>query len=272
MSPDLRLAADCARCVGLCCVAPAFARSADFAVDKPAGRPCPNLGADHRCDVHDRLRPSGFPGCVAYDCFGAGQQVTQVTYRQRGIEPDWRGDARVAAELFAAFEAMRDLHELLWYLAAALDLPGAAAVHGDLRALRDEVEAHTAGDGPALAAIDRPALRRRAHLLLLAASEAVRGPTPAGRDLTGRDLLGERLAGRDLRRAQVLGACLIGADLAGADLRGADLRSADLRGADLRGTRLDGALFVIQAQVESATGDAATTLPGTVRRPDHWQV
>ena len=78
IAPPLRvLAADCSRCVGLCCVAPAFAASVDFAVDKPAGDPCPNLEADNRCGIHARLRESGFPGCVVFDCFGAGQRVTQ---------------------------------------------------------------------------------------------------------------------------------------------------------------------------------------------------
>jgi len=38
---DLR--ADCDRCLGLCCIASAFAASADFGLDKPAGRPCPEL-------------------------------------------------------------------------------------------------------------------------------------------------------------------------------------------------------------------------------------
>ena len=33
------LHADCARCAALCCVLPPFAASADFAIDKPAGRP-----------------------------------------------------------------------------------------------------------------------------------------------------------------------------------------------------------------------------------------
>ena len=37
------LTADCSRCAGLCCVLPAFAASADFAVDKPAGTPCRHL-------------------------------------------------------------------------------------------------------------------------------------------------------------------------------------------------------------------------------------
>src|SRR5438270_12612197 len=90
--PDSRrveLQADCDRCVGLCCVAPGFSASADFAIDKPPGDPCPNLATapgDFRCRIHERLRAEGFPGCTAYDCFGAGQHVTQVTFR--GV--DWR--------------------------------------------------------------------------------------------------------------------------------------------------------------------------------------
>src|SRR5664280_3541668 len=68
------LRADCERCFGLCCVAPAFSASADFAIDKDAWQPCPNLRPDFRCGIHARLREQGFPGCTAYDCFGAEQQ------------------------------------------------------------------------------------------------------------------------------------------------------------------------------------------------------
>ena len=75
---DLR--ADCGSCFGLCCVALPFARSADFAVDKPAGKACGNLRDDFRCGVHDRLRTEGFSGCTVYDCFGAGQKVSQGTF------------------------------------------------------------------------------------------------------------------------------------------------------------------------------------------------
>ena len=45
--------------------------------DKPAGRSCPNLGADFGCGIHDSLRERSFPGCAVFDCFGAGQQVIQ---------------------------------------------------------------------------------------------------------------------------------------------------------------------------------------------------
>jgi hypothetical protein len=31
---------------------PAFAKSSDFAIDKPAGRACPNLQDDFRCGIH----------------------------------------------------------------------------------------------------------------------------------------------------------------------------------------------------------------------------
>ena len=56
----LGLRADCARCFALCCVAPAFAISVDFAINKRAGKACPNLQADFRCGIHTRLRQQGF--------------------------------------------------------------------------------------------------------------------------------------------------------------------------------------------------------------------
>lgn len=53
--------ADCANCFALCCVVPAFAASADLAIDKPAGQAGHNLQQDFRCGIHTRLRPSGSP-------------------------------------------------------------------------------------------------------------------------------------------------------------------------------------------------------------------
>ncbi|PWR10644.1 oxetanocin A resistance protein, partial [Micromonospora acroterricola] len=50
-----------------------------------------------------------------------------------------------------------------------------------------------------------------------------------------------------------------------ADVTGADLRGADLRGADLRAT-----LFLHQAQLDAARGDARTALPAALIRPAHW--
>src|SRR5947209_16859727 len=124
----LGLRADCERCFGLCCVAPAFSASADFAIDKDAGQACPNLQSDFRCGIHKSLRQQGFPGCAVYDCFGAGQKVAQVTFGGQ----DWRQAPRTAKRMFEVFSIMRQLHELLWYLTEALTLQAARPLHGEV--------------------------------------------------------------------------------------------------------------------------------------------
>jgi uncharacterized protein YjbI with pentapeptide repeats len=65
---------------------------------------------------------------------------------------------------------------------------------------------------------------------------------------------------------------LIGADLSGADLRLADLIGADLRDADLSGADLTGAIFLVQAQLDAAKGDAGTRLSPSFTRPAHWRL
>jgi uncharacterized protein YjbI with pentapeptide repeats len=257
------LQADCARCFGLCCVALPFARSADFAVDKPAGQPCTHLRDDFRCGIHAGLRERGFAGCTVFDCQGAGQKVSQVTFGGR----DWRDDEGTARRMFAVFPVVRQLHELLTYLAEALDRD--AALRDELTAAYDRVDALTRGSAEELEACDVGAVRAGVSELLLRVSERVRAGLP-GPDRRGAELIGARLRGAALHGANLRGAYLIGADLRGADLRTADLVGADLRGADLRGADLTGALFVTQAQLEAARGDDTTRVPGHLRRPLHW--
>ncbi|WP_433428942.1 pentapeptide repeat-containing protein [Nonomuraea sp. CA-141351] len=262
---ELGLLADCESCFGLCCVALPFSASADFATDKDAGQPCRNLREDFRCSIHSQLRERGFPGCTVYDCFGAGQKVSQVTFEGTS----WREAPGTARQMYAVFPVMRQLHELLWYLAEALTLEPARAVHAELgRALAD-VERLTRESAGVLEQLDVAAIRADVNVLLLHASELVRGGRK-GKDRRGADLIGARLAGADLRAANLRGAYVIGADLRGADLRESDLIGADLRGADLSGADLTGSIFLTQAQLNAAKGDAATRLPATLTRPAHW--
>ncbi|MFF7450088.1 MULTISPECIES: pentapeptide repeat-containing protein [unclassified Streptomyces] len=263
---DLR--GDCASCFGLCCVALPFAASADFARDKPAGTPCANLQEDHRCGIHARLRQRGYNGCTVYDCFGAGQKVSQVTFGGQ----DWRtGPRERAREMFDLFPVVRQLHELLWYLTEALTLPAARPVHADLRRMLERTEALTRRTPAELAALDVPAHRQEVNVLLLRTSELVRAGTRGKKkDRRGADLVGARLKGADLRDANLRGACLIAADLTGADLRGADLIGADLRDTVLTDADLTGAFFLTQPQLNAARGSAGTRLPGSLTRPGHW--
>lgn len=264
------LVSDCSRCFGLCCAAPAFAHSSDFAIDKPNGVPCPNLGDDFRCRIHNRLRHSGFRGCVVFECHGAGQRIAQETFAGRS----WRDAPETAELMFAAFAVMRPLHELLVYLHEAAHWPQAAPLRADLEqaiANVDEVASRPAAE---LADIDVNTYRAPAAQLLRAASELVRSDVCGRRAAAhqpGPDLFGAQLAGADLRGAALRGALLIAADLQGADLRHADLIGADLRDANLAGADLRHALFLTDPQLEAARGDATTRLPPERTRPAHWR-
>ncbi|MFD6286287.1 pentapeptide repeat-containing protein [Streptomyces sp. NPDC060205] len=263
------LTADCARCFGLCCVALPFAASADFAIDKAAGSPCKNLRTDFGCGIHTELRQRGFNGCTVYDCFGAGQKVSQLTF---GGE-DWRsGDREHSRLMFDVFHAVRQLQELLWYLTQALELPAARPVHPELRRALDRTEALTRLERRELAGLDVSAVRQDVNVLLLRTSELARAGLGRGRkkERRGADLMGARLKGADLRGANLRGAYLIAADLTGADLRSADLIGADLRDADLTDADLTGVLFLTQPQLNAAKGSAGTRLPGSFTRPGHW--
>jgi uncharacterized protein YjbI with pentapeptide repeats len=245
MEAELDLRPDCSRCAGLCCVAPAFAKSSDFAINKPPGRPCPNLGDDFRCGIHEHLEERGFHGCRVFDCFGAGQRVTQERFGGR----DWRAEPAIAGPMFAALPIMRQLHELLWYLTEALKLPAAARLHDRLRAAVAETQELAGSD---LGDIDLDAHRQRVNPLLQQASELARAGTGKRPNHRGANLIGRKLRGADLRGANLRGALLIGADLRDADLRRADFTGADLRGTDLRGANLTDALFLTESQRTAA--------------------
>jgi Pentapeptide repeats (8 copies) len=291
------LAADCSRCVGLCCAAPAFVRSADFAFSKPAGVACRHLSPSARCGIHAELLTAGMRGCVAYDCFGAGQRVVALL-----------GPARTPAAL-QAYDVVRQLHELLWYVTDALARPAAAPLHAQLAAARSRIEGlvaaiadapppdptaeratvapllrhastliraipraptHPAAQHPAAQhpAAQHPAARDLAGRDL--AGRDLAGRDLAGRDLAGRDLAGRDLAGRDLRGVDLSTALLVGANLRGADLREADLLAADLRGADLTDADLTDALYLSRTQIGGARGSTSTRLPARLPHPTHW--
>src|SRR4051812_49279109 len=106
---------DCAQCVGLCCVALPFRPSHGFAFAKDAGEPCRNLDASYGCSIHASLREAGMSGCTSYECFGAGQHVTQVVY----AGATWRGSDDGGSEMFGVFAVVQRLHEMLVLLGQA---------------------------------------------------------------------------------------------------------------------------------------------------------
>jgi hypothetical protein len=104
-----KLRPDCANCCGLCCVVPPFDAEQGFGHDKAAREPCRHLQDDFRCGIYAQLADKGYPGCVAFDCFGAGQRVTQELFHGA----NWSQSPEIAAEMFDSYERLRPLHELM---------------------------------------------------------------------------------------------------------------------------------------------------------------
>lgn len=265
---------DCSRCFGLCCAALPFTHSADFAIDKPAKMPCPNLQADCRCLIHSCLREKGFKGCIAFECFGAGQKVSEQTFA--GV--DWHGHKKTAEKMFAVFPKMIMLHELLWYLNEALIHPAVGPIRSELSHASAETEKLTRLSAESINALDLHALQAKLNQLFVETSGRVwrtsqsdgAGLRKKRADFCNADLIGKNFCKMDLSGANFRGAYLIAADLSHADLSGADFIGADLRDANLCGANLTDSIFLTQAQLNSAQGDAATRLPVLLDRPMHW--
>lgn len=251
------LVADCDSCFGLCCVLLPFRREGGFGIDKDSGVPCHHLDPRDDCGIHDSLRESGWSGCAAFDCFGAGQQVSNVTYGGRS----WREHDNLG-EMAAVLSVMRQLHEMLAHLSEVSRRAPEAEPIVQLAL----IASLTRADPTTLLTTDLDEIRSGVSNVLREATARLHGPArPMPADLAGADL-----RDRDLVRVDLRGALLIGADLRGADLARSDLLGADLRDADVRGTRLADAWFLSQSQVNGTRGDSATTLPVELTRPGHW--
>ncbi|MGC3787518.1 pentapeptide repeat-containing protein [Priestia aryabhattai] len=265
------LRSDCLNCFGLCCVALPYSRSADFAFDKDGGTPCRHLNSNFSCSIHENLITTGFKGCVGYECFGAGQRVSQMIYEGN----DWRDSKTRAKEMFNVFPIVQQLHEMLWYLSEALEFQATKAIHKDLRISFEETERLIKQTPENILKIDVHEHRMKVRDLLLRTSELVRPKTSSkklGKKFKyGSDYIGAKLRRANLRGANLKGALFIAADLRDADLRSTDLIGADFRDADLSGADLTGSIFLTQAQVNAAKGDSHTKLPSALETPGHWK-
>lgn len=161
---------DCARCAALCCMALAFDAGDMFAIDKPAGTPCPNLGADHRCTIHRDLTDKGFAGCVAFDCLGAGQRVSQDIFGGQS----WQEAPALMGPMIEALRQMRQVQSLRQLLVTARVLPLTAAQEAVRGALLARLTP-ALGDAAALGALESGPLPREIDAFLHALAPAAAG-------------------------------------------------------------------------------------------------
>jgi hypothetical protein len=160
--PPAELKADCSQCDALCCVSLAFDRGESFSFDKDADAPCQHLQSTNRCEIHETLEARGQLGCATYDCYGAGQRVTQQLFR----DVSWRRNPTTRRALFAAFRDLKHVHELRLLLSEAgrLEL---GSDHAELRAkLLAQLQPEAGLSVESLRALDIPVLHAQTHAFL----------------------------------------------------------------------------------------------------------
>lgn len=265
---------DCEKCFGLCCVSLYYSSINGFPINKDVGKTCINLAGDFKCKVHENLNEKGLKGYIVYDCIGAGQKVAQVIYSGH----DWKEKSGHSKEMFNVFINMKQLHEMLWYLNESIRLQDNNINKDKLIKKINEIESLTYLEPKSIINLDLTPIRTGVNTLLLQTSEFLRRKVNNGKNsLKGKkalggalNLMGANLRKKDLRGINLSGAFLIAANLRGLDLSFTDLIGSDLRDADLSEANLSNSIFITQAQINSAKGDANTRLPKSITRQRHW--
>lgn len=108
--------ADCSGCCGLCCVVPDQLSVQGFRIDKPAETPCAHLSGLHRCSIYAMRKIHGYPACEGFDCFGAGQWITQRLFGGA----NWKHSPDLAGQMFSAYRHWAPRFEAAALIEAAL--------------------------------------------------------------------------------------------------------------------------------------------------------
>lgn len=259
-----KLKINCEKCSGLCCVALYCNKTDGFPTNKDAGIPCKHLDSDFRCDIHSNLASKNMRGCLAYDCFGAGQKVTQ----RYASGVDWKAVSNQAAEIFQVFIIVFQLHQMEWYLVEALSLTFNAHLKSVIRELISQNEQMTAQQPYEILCLDIENYRQKVNQTLKEVSEDITVCPSGGaktKDFFGKDFKKANLGGIDFSMS-----VMIVTNLEGCNLRHANFLGVDMRDANIKNTDLSQCAFLTQMQINSAKGNINTKLPKNLLHPVAW--
>ncbi|MCB7302661.1 pentapeptide repeat-containing protein [Bariatricus massiliensis] len=258
---------DCSKCSGLCCTALFFSKMDGFPKDKASGQPCVNLLKDYRCKIHSQLEKQKMKGCIGYDCFGAGQQVTQVIYQGQ----TWNEIPNQSKEIFDVFIVVFHLYQIRYYLIEALSLISARPLEKSIKCLIEEnVEmCHYRPDS--ILSLDIEEYRQRANHILKQACRLLQQGIPSANKKVPANLLGGNFKGQDMSGADLSTKLLIAANFEKCRFHGTVFLGADTRDANFKNADLSEAVFLTQGQVNSAKGNRNTKLPYHLEYPPTWK-
>lgn len=257
---DLKI--DCTNCSGLCCVALYCSKVDGFPENKEAGIPCQHLQSNFQCDMHQDLSRKNMKGCMTYECFGAGQKVTQMY----GLDHTWQTHPQQRQHIFETFLVVFQLHQMLWYLIQASTLDACAKFKQEIAGLIEEATTLTTKKPYTLLSYDIDHYRNQVNKILKCIIEQISKPS----NNHSKMYLGKNFKGKNLDHQDFSMSLLIAANLKNCSLRGTNFLSADLRDANFKNTDLRESLFLTQMQINSAKGNHNTLLPSYLTQPCTW--
>ena len=261
-----KLKIDCKKCSGLCCVALYCTKTDGFPANKEAGTPCKHLDSDFCCKIHSRLADKNYKGCLAYDCFGAGQRTTQL-YLQDGT---WKASSEQKGKLFQIFMIVYQLHQMLWYLVEAFTLTSDELLKSTIDLLISESEQMVQQPMDHIAMLDLSEYRLNVNNVLKQISTDI-SSNDTSNQFHGLNYLGRNFKKANLDKKNFSMSFMIAANLSGCSLWKTNFLGADLRDANIKNADLSNSIFLTQMQINSAIGNSNTKIPINLTRPATWE-
>ncbi|MBE5975558.1 pentapeptide repeat-containing protein [Lacrimispora xylanisolvens] len=261
----LKLKIDCKNCSGLCCVSLYCTKTDGFPANKEAGIPCTYLDSDYGCNIHSKLSEKNYKGCIAYDCFGAGQRATQLCLKNG----TWKTNPKHADMIFETFMIVFQLHQMLWYLVEAFQLTSDNKLKSTIDELIQENEQIAEMLPENCSKTDLSAYRLKVNTVLKQISTAISISTSTSRH---SDMM---YLGKNFKKANLDGidfsmSLMIASNFTGCSLKKTNFLGADIRDANVKDTDLSECIFLTQMQINSAIGNKNTRLPDKLCRPAAW--
>lgn len=261
----LKLKIDCKNCSGLCCVSLYCTKTDGFPANKEAGIPCEYLDSDYGCNIHSKLSEKNYKGCIAYDCFGAGQRATQLCL----TNGTWKTNPKQADIIFETFMIVFQLHQMLWYLMEAFQLTSDNKLESTIDQLIQENEQIAEMLPENCSKTDLSAYRLKVNTVLKQISSAISISTSTSRHsdmmYLGKNFKKANLDGKDFSMS-----LMIACNFTGCSLKKTNFLGADIRDANVKDTDLSESIFLTQMQINSAIGNKNTRLPDNLSRPAAW--
>ncbi|RXI51856.1 hypothetical protein DP131_13935 [Clostridium tetani] len=206
-------------------------------------------------------------GCIGYDCFGAGQYVTQNIYKGE----TWRTSQKQAKEIFDIFVIIFQLYQIRYFLEESKIVIPAKELWSDIQDLINENEDLCNSTRQSILDIDIESYRSKVNIILKQICDYImrcskRSDNKGVREFLGRNFKKRDMSGLDLSMKLLIATNFDGCIFDGTVFLGADTRDTNFSNADLRE-----AVFLTQGQINSSKGNRNTKLPKHLDYPVTWK-